>query len=99
MNCTKDEYCAALNAEGAIIMPNYTAALPARMDWFKDRAHQHPWNNPLYNGNAGVEYLTPNCDKAMDEYFVLFLLESYGENETNMLAEAFKKVDAYYSKK
>jgi hypothetical protein len=35
----------------------------------------------------------------MDEYFVLFLLESYGENETDMLAEAFKKVDAYYSKK
>ncbi|MFA6104610.1 MAG: DegT/DnrJ/EryC1/StrS family aminotransferase [Victivallaceae bacterium] len=98
MNCTKDEFCAALSAEGAIIIPNYTGALPAKMDWYKNRAQCHPWNNPLYKGDAGKEYPTPNCDQAMKDHFILFLFESYGEKEIDMIVKAFKKVETCYAK-
>jgi dTDP-4-amino-4,6-dideoxygalactose transaminase len=98
VNCTKDEFCAALVAEGVNVIPNYTGALPAQMDWFKNRAQCHPWNNPLYKGDAHKEYPTPNCDQAIKEHFILFLFESFGEKEINMLVKAFKKVEAHYSK-
>lgn len=98
MNCTKDEFCAALIAEGLAIVPNYTGALPARMDWYKNKANQHPWNNPLYKGDANKEYLTPNCDQAIKDYFILFVFESYGEKETDLILKAVKKVETFYSK-
>ena len=98
MNCTKNEFCAALLAEGVSVIPNYTGALPARMDWFKNRTQCHPWNNPLYKGDAGREYPTPNCDQAIKEHFILFLFESYGEKEIDMLVKAFMKVEAFYAK-
>jgi dTDP-4-amino-4,6-dideoxygalactose transaminase len=99
MNCTKNEFCAALIAEGLGINPNYTAALPASMDWYRGRANCHPWNNPLYKGEAHKkEYPTPNCDQAMKEHFILSVSESFGEKETDMVVKAFRKVEAYYSK-
>ena len=98
MNCTKDEFCAALIAEGLAIVPNYTGALPARMDWYKNKANQHPWNNPLYKGDANKEYLTPNCDQAIKDYFILFVFESYGEKETDLILKAVKKFETFYSK-
>lgn len=98
MKCTKEEFCAALTAEGLYIIPNYTGALPAKMDWFKNHAKCHPWNNPLYKGNARKEYPTPNCDQAMKDHFILYLFESYGAKEIDMIAKAFKKVEAHYAK-
>ncbi|MEI8246319.1 MAG: DegT/DnrJ/EryC1/StrS family aminotransferase [Lentisphaerota bacterium] len=98
MSCTKDEFCAALVAEGVNIIPNYTGALPAKMDWFKKRVQCHPWNNPLYKGDAGREYPTPNCDQAIKDHFILFIFESYGEKEIDMIVKAFKKVEDYYLK-
>ncbi len=98
MNCTKEEFCAALTAEGLAINPNYSGALPATMDWHKNRAGQHPWNNPFYKGDANKEYPTPSCDKAIKDHFILFVFESFGDKETDMIVKAFKKVEAYYSK-
>ena len=98
MNCTKDEFCDALTAEGLAVIPNYTGALPASMDWYKNKANQHPWNNPLYKGNANKQYPTPNCDQAMKDYFILFVFESFGEKEADMIVKAFKKVEAHYTK-
>lgn len=102
MNCTKDEFCEALMAEGLTrnvsIIPHYRHALPAKMDWYKNHSQCHPWNNPFYKGDAFKEYPTPNCDKAMDEHFILFVLESFGEEETDMIAHAFRKVEDYYVK-
>ena len=98
LNCTKEEFCNALIAEGLVINPTYRAAMPATMDWFKQRADCHPWNNPYYRGNPRQEYPTPNCDQAMDDHFILFVLESYGERETDMIAAAFEKVETYYTK-
>lgn len=98
MNCTKDEFCTALMAEGLNIMPNYTAAMPATMTWFQDRTNKHPWNNPLYKGDASQAYPTPNCDQAIKDHFIVPVYESYGEEEINMIVKAFKKVETYYSK-
>jgi perosamine synthetase len=98
MKCTKDEFCAALTAEGLGINPNYTGALPAKMDWYKNKADQHPWNNPFYKGNAKKNYPTPNCDQAMKENFILSIYESYGAKEIDMIMKAFKKVEAHYAK-
>lgn len=97
VKCTKDEYCAALQAEGLGLNPNYIAAVPQRQDWFKRRAQSHPWNNPLYQGDPAAEYPTPNVDQAIKDHFNLTIYESYGERETDMIAEAFRKVDAYFS--
>jgi dTDP-4-amino-4,6-dideoxygalactose transaminase len=97
-HCTKDEFCDALTAEGLAVIPNYTGALPARMDWFKNRANMHPWNNPFYSGDANKEYPTPNCDQAIKDHFILPVCESYGEKEVDMIMKAFKKVEVYYTK-
>ncbi|MDD5596881.1 MAG: DegT/DnrJ/EryC1/StrS family aminotransferase [Victivallaceae bacterium] len=97
-NCTKEEFCAALKAEGLGIIPNYTGALPARMDWFKNRKRLHPWNNPLYKGIASQNYPTTNCNQAMKDHFILTILESYGEKETGLLVKAFEKVENCYAK-
>lgn len=96
MNCTKDEFCAALSAEGVMLIANYTSALPANMKWFEDRAEKHPWNNPLYGGNPMKKFPTPNCDRAMKEHFILMLHENYGANEIGMIVSAFEKVEKYY---
>ena len=98
MNCSKEEFCAALTAEGLALNPNYHAALPATMNWFENRANCHPWNNPLYKGDPNKEYPTPNCDQAMKDHFILVIYESFGEKETNMIAKAFKKVEEHYTK-
>ena len=98
MKCTREEFCAALQAEGLSIAPNYRAALPATQEWFKDRANKHPWNNPLYKGDPNAEYPTPNCDATMSTDFNFFFNESYGEAEADKVMAAFKKVTDAFAK-
>ncbi|MCQ2396664.1 MAG: DegT/DnrJ/EryC1/StrS family aminotransferase [Lentisphaeria bacterium] len=98
MKCTKDEFCKALVAEGAQILPSYAAALPARMEWFAKRADCHPWNNPLCRSDVNAVYETPNCDKVIASDFVFFIYESYGETQADQLMEAFRKVAVHYAK-
>ncbi len=98
MTCTRDEFCAALAAEGALVTPNYYAALPAKMEWFANRAHCHPWNNPLCRSDVHAEYATPNCDKCMATDFLFSIYESYGDREADQLMEAFAKVSSHYAK-
>lgn len=98
MTCTKEEYCAALAAEGVILNPCYNGALPTKMEWYQNRASQHPWNNPLYSGCPQAEYPIPNAEKAVAEHFNLTFFESYGEREADQIFLAFKKVDEFYRK-
>lgn len=92
MKCTREEFVAALQAEGIVAAPSYYNALPAKMMWYQDRASKFPWNNPLYKGDANAVYATPNCDKAMDEHFNFHIFESYGEAEVEKIMNAFTKV-------
>ncbi len=98
LNCTKEEYCAALAAEGVQIVANYSAALPARMEWFQNRAEKFPWNNPCYKGDPNWQFPCPNATRAMKENFILFINESWGEEEAELIMKAFKKVDAELTK-
>jgi perosamine synthetase len=96
LNCTKAEFCAAVMAEGVLMNPCYTGALPTTFDWFKDRANQHPWNNPLYKGDANQAFPIPNALEVMDNYFNLTIFESWGEEEAKAIVAAFKKVETAY---
>lgn len=96
--CTKEEYCAALIAEGVDAMVDYSAGIPPTQTWFQNRCSEFPWNNPLYKGDAGADYPIPNALRNNRERFRIRILESFGETETDQIAEAFRKVDAFYRK-
>ncbi|MCF6174266.1 MAG: DegT/DnrJ/EryC1/StrS family aminotransferase [Victivallaceae bacterium] len=98
LSCTKAEFCAALMAEGVLMNPSYTGALPTTFDWFKERQNQHPWNNPLYKGDSCQAFPIPNALAMMDNYFNLTIYESWGEQEAKAIVAALKKVEAAYLK-
>lgn len=96
LTVTKEEYCAALIAEGVSMNPNYSAAMPFTFEWFQDRPNKFPWNNPEYKGNAAAEFECPNAKAAMARHFNLTVNESWGEKEADAIMAAFKKVDEAY---
>jgi dTDP-4-amino-4,6-dideoxygalactose transaminase len=96
LSCTKAEFCAALMAEGVLMNPCYTAALPTTFDWFQNRANQHPWNNPLYQGNAEQKFPIPNAIKMTENYFNLLIFESWKQPAIDAIISAFKKVETAY---
>jgi perosamine synthetase len=97
ITCSKDEFCEALVAEGLIAIPRYRGALPYTFDWFKKRAGQHPWNNPLCQGDPAREFPTPNAFDAMDKYFNLIIYESWAEKEAQDIINIFRKVEKAYA--
>ena len=98
ISCPRSEYFAALSAEGVPISSHYKAALPSTFPWFQDRQNKHPWNNPLCQGDPCREFLLPNAMQAMEENFLFFILESWEEEEADMVMDAFRKVDAAFAK-
>ena len=98
LKCTRDEFCAALIAEGLQINPSYRGALPATMTWFQDRPKKFPWNAPQYKGNANQEFPCPNAEKNVEEHFILPLFESWGELEADAILKAIKKVESVMAK-
>jgi perosamine synthetase len=98
LTCSKDDFCAALIAEGLLLEPKYVGALPHTFDWFQNRAEKHPWNNPLYKGNSTQEPNTPNAFEAVENNFNLIISESWGEQEANDIIGIIKKVERAYLK-
>lgn len=98
ITCSKAEYCEALAAEGVALNPSYMAALPFLFDWFKDRENKHPWNNPLYKGDPKQEFACPNALAVMEKCFNLTIFESWGDEEAELIAAAFNKVDKAFRK-
>ena len=98
LTCSKAEFCAALIAEGLPVNPDYRGALPYTFDWFQNRADQHPWNNPLYKGNAVNEVDTPNAFAVMENHFNLGIAESWGEKEADEIIAIINKVERAYLK-
>ena len=98
LTCSKDEFCTALIAEGLPIMSDYSAALPYTFEWFQNRADKHPWNNPLYQGDATMKPNTPNAFVAMDKNMILFINESWSEQEADDIIAIIKKVERAYLK-
>ena len=98
LTCSKAEFCAALLAEGLGITPDYRGALPYTFDWFQNHACKHPWNNPLYNGNAAQKVDTPNAFAVMENHFNLGISESWGEKEADEIIAIINKVERAYLK-
>jgi dTDP-4-amino-4,6-dideoxygalactose transaminase len=98
LNCSKNEFCAALQAEGLQITPSYRAALPATMTWFQNRKDKFPWNAPQYKGDPGQEFPCLNANKSVEEHFNLFMYESWSETEADAIMNAFRKVEVVFAK-
>ena len=100
LDCTKDEYCAALAAEGVNVAASYRAALPSTQDWFKNRCaygtHGFPWTAPEYKGTMNREFALPNAMKVMDECYNLYLNESWTDEDIANVLAAYRKVDAAF---
>jgi len=98
MNCTRDEYMTALNAEG-VSADAYYAGFPFSQHWYVNRASIFPWTCSDYKGDAKAEYPCPNIKVTLDSEFKISLLESYGEKELGMILKALQKLDAAYCKR
>ncbi len=98
LNCTRKEYFDVLLAEGVVAAPSYRGARVDLGPWFKSRAGSHPWNNPLCQGDPCRDFPCPNADRAVEENFNLIVYESWGEEEAEMIMDAFRKLDAALTK-
>lgn len=101
MKCSKMDFCRALMAEGVLLNPDYSAALPFTFDWFKKRnvfgTGNLPWSSPSYKGNPDRQFKCPNALEAVASHFNLTINESWGAREANLIIKAFRKVEAAYS--
>ena len=102
MDCTKDEYVAALSAEGVPLNPTYRAALPSTADWFKNRrafgTHGFPWTSPEYKGTMNRDFEIPNALAVMTRQYNLSLNESWTDEDIANVLAAYRKVDAAFRK-
>ena len=97
-SCSRDEFFAAMAAEGVSIMASYRLAMPTNFTWFQERASRHPWNNPLCQGDPCREFPLPNAVQAVNENFICYIMENWDEAEAAMIMEAFRKLDAAFAK-
>ena len=97
MTCTKDEYTAALIAEGVPMNPSYKAALPSTQDWFVNRCaygtHGFPWTAPEYKGTMNRDFEIPNAKAVMETSYNLSINESWTDEDIANVLAAYKKVD------
>ena len=100
LSCTKEEYVAALQAEGLQVALNYKAALPHTFDWFKNKCafgdDGFPWTAPQYTGKYNCNFETPNAIEATDLFYNLYFYESWRDCDIKMVLDAYAKVDAAY---
>lgn len=98
MNCTRDEYMKALNAEG-VSCDAYYAGFPFSQQWYVNRASTFPWTCSDYKGDPKAEYPCPNIRKTLDSEIKISLFESYGQKELGMILKALQKLDEAYRKR
>lgn len=98
LKCSRNDFCAALLAEGLPINPSYRGALPATMTWFQNRAERFPWNAPQYKGDPRREFPCPNANASVEEHFILPIYESWSESEADAILDALRKVESELAK-
>jgi len=99
LTCDKPAFCAALAAEGILVLPEYRA-LPHTFDWFVKRrvfgSSGLPWSAPQYKGDPARTFPCPNAHETIATHFNLILRESWGEREVRDVLAAFRKVAGAY---
>ncbi len=95
--CGRDEFFAALAAEGLPGGADYAKNAPHRKDWFRNRrvfgSSGLPWTCPLYKGNPNQAFPCPNLDLASQTCFTLSVNEAWTDSDIRDAAAIFKKVD------
>lgn len=82
INCSKLDYCRALQAEGIDLNPDYKFLIA---DW--------KWSHPYIDNDP----ITSNAISARNRSFNLYLNENYIEKHATDIVAAILKVDSYYS--
>lgn len=97
VSCSKSEFLDAVEAEGVQLIKDYTFARPYLMDWFVNKkafgTSGFPWTAPQYKGKYTKGFDCPNVDKVLNECFNLYVYESWGEEEAELIFRAFEKVE------
>lgn len=103
ITCDKETYCKALIAEGILLNPSYSSAMPHNMAWFKNHSvfgtSGYPWAAPEYKGDRDREFPCPNAMTATGRQFNLTVYESWGKEEVKDILKAFSKVEKAFLKK
>ncbi len=101
VKCSKAEFLGAVEAEGVKMIKDYSFARPFLMDWFINKkafgTGGFPWTAPQYKGNYSTEFDCPNVAESLDSCFNLFVYESWGEEEAELIFRAFEKVENAYT--
>ena len=82
LNCSKEEFCKALLAEGVELNPHYRFVIC-----------QWSWATPYLTEHN----VTPNAIDARDRSFNLYLNENYNSETANQIIKAITKVEAWFS--
>ena len=102
VSCDKAEFLDAVEAEGIQMIKDYSFARPFLMDWFINKnaygTGGFPWTAPQYKGKYTEGFHCPNVDKSLSDCFNLYVYESWGEEEAELIFKAFEKAEKAYLK-
>lgn len=102
LECTKEEFCRALEAEGLPITARYDAALPHAMEWFVNRrvfgTSGLPWTSPAYGGDRDRRFPCPNARAALDAHFNLHCHEHWTGQDIQDAVAIMRKVGVAYGR-
>jgi dTDP-4-amino-4,6-dideoxygalactose transaminase len=99
LKVTKEQFCAAVSAEGIPCTPSYNA-IPAEFEWFAEQRtygnSRYPWSAPEYRGDRHPHPSLPNAHRAVESCFLIHVHENFGDKESRDIAEALLKVEKAY---
>lgn len=103
VSCGKNEFGDALAAESNMRVLNYYPASPYAADWYSNRrvfgTTDLPWSAPQYKGDKTKRFTLadlPNTKKALDDSLLLYVLESWSDDDARAVAGAIRKVYEAY---
>ncbi len=101
IKCSKDDYCAALAAEGLPVAASYRH-IQCEATWFKEQnvfgKSGFPWQCSDYKGDRHPVFDMKNAIYSTDRGFNIYITEGCGERETEDIIKALTKVSDYYAK-
>ncbi|MCK5802859.1 MAG: DegT/DnrJ/EryC1/StrS family aminotransferase [Lentisphaeria bacterium] len=101
LTVSKNQFCAALSAEGLGVNPSYRA-IPSEYTWFQDKAcfgtSGFPWDCSDYKGPRTPQAHIENAIEVTDRNFNITMHESCGDQEVADIVAALEKVASAYAK-
>lgn len=102
ISVSKDEFVAALVAEGVPVASGYWEAVQSLAPWWQNKAvfgtTGLPWSSSLYQGDPDQDYPLPNAEANEKCHFRGALHEDWTQQEVADLLAALKKVENAFLK-